>query len=62
MMNEKVSLLLVKGMVSELSTEEQQRILECEVKLQSLMKEYGDLGVLALTMATLKSAIAIDGE
>lgn len=47
MTEEQTTLLLLKGAISDLGPDEQQKVKECAARLRSIQEEYGELGFLA---------------
>ena len=50
MSDEQLTYLTILGFISALSQDEQDKVKECEAKLQALVKEYGTYGRLALAL------------
>jgi len=48
------ALLMLKGMLSEFTDEQQKKIEECAAKLRSTIEEYGSEGLMALAMIGLE--------
>lgn len=59
-MDQKLALLVLKGMITELPQEQQDKIKECVEKLTITIKDYGDVGQMAI--AIIGATIALEGE
>lgn len=62
MSREAAALLMVKGIVSDLSADAQAKVRECHTRLQAVVTEYGDEGLIALAMLGLESSANEDGN
>lgn len=49
-----VMLLMMKGVISEMSAEEQARVEECKGMLRAIVQDHGDCGVLAFSILALE--------
>jgi hypothetical protein len=56
----KAAELMLRGMFTTLPEEQHKRIMECFDKLEALVKEYGDEGFMALSLAGAKMAAEAD--
>jgi hypothetical protein len=50
MKTEDVQLLILKGAISNLPADQQQKVNECAEKLSATVSEYGELGLIALSL------------
>jgi hypothetical protein len=53
-MQTEVSLLILKGAISEMSETDQDRVRECAGKLRETVKEYGDRGLIAMALVDIE--------
>ena len=51
---EKATLLMLKGAISDLTKDQQGKIAECKTKLMTILEEYGDEGKIALSIIGLE--------
>jgi hypothetical protein len=56
MSQEQMILLMVKGTISVMPTEDQLKIAECANKLKATVAEYGDFGLIALGLVGAEAA------
>lgn len=56
-MNDQTTLLLVKGVISDLSVAEQKTVKQCADQLMATIKDAGVYGALALALVGAKAAV-----
>lgn len=61
MTSEQAQLLLLKGAITDLPLESQQKVQEAKEKLSAIIKDFGDEGRVALALVGMEIAAA-DGE
>jgi len=56
-MQTEVSFLMFKGAIGEMSEAEQDRVRECADKLRTMIKEYGDHGLIAMALVAIETTL-----
>jgi hypothetical protein len=51
----KTEVFVLKGMLSEMPVEDQERFKECQAKITAVLAEYGDIGFVALALVALEA-------
>lgn len=54
---EEVQLLMLKGMISDLSADQQDKVQECAARLSATIAEYGELGLIAIALVGATEAV-----
>lgn len=57
MSQEKAALYMLKGVVSEMEPDEQQKVDSALEKIRAVMSEYGQAGTIAMAMISLETAV-----
>lgn len=56
MANEQTALLILKGVISDLEPEDQERIREAAARIRQVVAEYDSLGTVALSFVMMETA------